>query len=124
MNVPPLQNYAQDKKLDSPNCNLFSCRCLVWRFLEDEGGGDADDEEEGGHDEVRHRHPEPRCVVYPRPRPAGVVHQYHHGDSEAAEHVKRGHPLRLLLLGLRIRPRRLLRRKGFEVGLDLVGRGE
>lgn len=47
-----------------------------------------------------------------------------HGDSEAAEHVKRGHPLRLLLLGLRIRPRRLLRRKGFEVGLDLVGRGE
>jgi len=43
-------------------------------YLEDECGGDADDEEEGGHDEVRHRNPEPRRVVDARPRPAGVVH--------------------------------------------------
>ena len=47
-------------------------------YLEDQGRRDANDEEEGGHDEVRHRHPEPRRVVYPRPRPAGVVHEYHH----------------------------------------------
>ena len=47
-------------------------------YLEDKRGGDADDEEEGGHDEVRHRHPEPRRVVDARPRPARVVYEYHH----------------------------------------------
>ena len=44
-------------------------------YLEGECRGDADDEEEGGHDEVHHRHPEPRRVVDTRTRPARVVHE-------------------------------------------------
>jgi hypothetical protein len=44
--------------LDFEACQiLVDCQRDFRLYLEDEGHGDANDEEEGRHDEIRHSHP-------------------------------------------------------------------
>jgi len=56
-----------------------------------ENDGDADDEEEGGEDEVGGGHAVPVGMLHEAPRmiAAVVVHHDHEGDGEPAERVER-----------------------------------
>ena len=58
--------------------------------VEGEDDGDADDEDEGGKDQVGGREAVPVGVIHevPRTGAAVVVHHDHEGDGDAANHVE------------------------------------